>query len=307
MTVPLLFRLLAAFALLAGIGPAAQAAPDTSIPFQVPGPDSPYILLDAQLGGRGPFTLLLDTGDATPFTIALSPEAARRAGARPGQGAPFISNGAVGGPVRLDPWILPQLSLGPVTLSNVSAGVTDAIDRVRRGLGIRLDGIIGHEFLVSRVVAIDYACRRVDFDATPPREPPTASFTFARRRPLLLVSARVNGRGPWPFVLDTGSGNTILSPAAARAAGVTTNGRIELAGAGGIERDGRTGRADVSLGGMTPRRINIVVSGLIEQTARVAGAAIQGIAGMQMFADGRLVIDYPRRRLWLLPPEPCHP
>lgn len=304
-TVPFLFRLTAAFALLAGVGPAAQAARNSDIPFTVPGPDAPYILVEARLGGRGPFILLLDTGNATPFIVALSPDAARRAGARPGNGAPFISNGAVGGSVRLDPWTVPQLTLGPVTLDNVSAGVSDSVDRVRRGLGIRLDGIIGHELLASHVVAIDYPCRRVDFAAALPRTPPTANFAFAPRRPLLLVSGRVNGRGPWAFALDTGSGNTIISPAAARAAGVITTGRTELAGAGGVERDGRTGRADVSLGGTTPRRINIVVSGLIEQTGRVAGAPIEGIAGTQMFADGRLVIDYPGRRLWLLPPAPC--
>jgi predicted aspartyl protease len=298
-------RFLAALALLAGVGPAAQAARNTEIPFRVPGPDAPYVLMEARLGGRGPFTLLLDTGNATPFIVALSPDAARRAGARGGHGAPFISNGSVGGPVRLDPWTVPQLSLGPVTLTDVSAGVTDAVDRAGRGLGIRLDGIIGHHFLANLVVAIDYACRRVDFAAAAPPAPPTASFTFAPRRPLLLVTGRVNGRGPWPFALDTGSGNTILSPAAARAAGIVTNGRTELAGAGGVERDGRTGRADVALGETPPRRINIVVSGLIAQTARVAGAPIEGIAGTQMFADGRLVIDYPGRRLWLLPPAPC--
>jgi hypothetical protein len=230
-------RFLAALALLAGVGPAAQAARNTEIPFRVPGPDAPYVLMEARLGGRGPFTLLLDTGNATPFIVALSPDAARRAGARAGHGAPFISNGSVGGPVRLDPWTVPQLSLGPVTLTDVSAGVTDAVDRAGRGLGIRLDGIIGHHFLANLVVAIDYACRRVDFAAAAPPAPPTASFTFAPRRPLLLVTGRVNGRGPWSFALDTGSGNTIISPAAARTAGVTTTGRTELAGAGGIERE----------------------------------------------------------------------
>ena len=300
-----LIRLVAALVLLVGAGPApAQADRAAGIAFRTPG-SAPYILLDAMLGGRGPFTLLLDTGNATPFTVALTPEAARLAGARPGSGAPYISHAAVGGPVRLDPWTVSRLSVGPVNLGNIPAGVSASVSRAGRGLGVRLDGILGHNFLVGRVVAIDYRCRRVDLEATAPRTPPTVRFTFAPLRPLLLVPARINGRGPYSLVLDTGSGNTILSTAIARAAAIETEGRTELAGAGGVERDGRTGRAEVALGDTRAHRINIVVSGLVDNTARVAGAPIDGIAGMQLFAGGRLVLDYAGRRMWLLPPAPC--
>jgi len=303
-TVPFLLSRLAALVLLVWVGP-AQAGPGTDIPFRTPPQSEPYILLEARLGGRGHFTLLLDTGNATPFTVALSPDAARRAGAQAGRGAPFVSQGSVGGPVRLDPWTVPEMTVGPVELTNVRAGVTDAVDVVNRGFGMHLDGILGHDFLAGRVVAIDYPCRRVDLAAVAPRTPPTAGFTLAPLRPLLLVTGRINGRGPFRLVLDTGSGNTILSPVVARATGIVTNGPASLAGAGGVDRDGRTGIADVSLGETAPRRIRIVVAGLVETTARVAGAPIDGIAGTQTFADGRLVIDYPGRRLWLLPARPC--
>ena len=303
-TVPFLLSRLAALALLVWVGP-AQAGPGTDIPFRTPPRSEPYILVEARLGGRGPFTLLLDTGNATPFIVALSPDAARRAGAQADRGAPFVSQGSVGGAVRLDPWTVPEMTVGPVTLTNVRAGVTGAVDVVNRGFGMHLDGILGHDFLAGRVVAIDYPCHRVDLAAAPPRAPATASFTLAPRRPLLLVAARINGRGPFRLVLDTGSGNTILSPAAARATGIVTSGRTSLAGAGGVDRDGRTGVAEVSLGETAPRRIRIVVAGLVDNTARVAGAPIDGIAGTQLFADGQLVLDYPGRRLWLLPPAPC--
>src|SRR5205085_7620296 len=164
-------------------------------------------------------------------------DAARRAGAQAGRGAPFVSQGSVGGAVRLDPWTVPEMTVGPVTLTNVRAGVTGAVDVVNRGFGMHLDGILGHDFLAGRVVAIDYPCRRVDLAAAPPRTTPTAGFALAPLRPLLLVQARVNRRGPFRLVLDTGSGNTILSPAAARATGSATNGRPSLARAGGVHRD----------------------------------------------------------------------
>lgn len=48
-----------------------------------------------------------------------------------------------------------------------------------------------------------------------------------------------------------------------------------------------------------------MVSGLIDPVAREAGAPVDGNAGMALFVDGRLVIDYPGRRLWLQPPRSC--
>lgn len=304
MAVPRLHTCLAAIALLAGAA-AARADPGTEIPFHTPTPESRHILLEASLGGRGPFTVLLDTGYVAPFTIALSARAAERAGAHPLRGAPFVSRAAVGGPVRFAPWSLSGLVLGPVRLGNVSAGVTDAVDRVNAALGGRLDGVVGHDFLAGRVIAIDYPCRTVDLAAAVPAAPPTAALSVAPRRPLLLLDARINGRGPYRLILDTGAGATILSPAAAASAAVETASPISLAGAGGDDNDARTGRAEVALGSTPPRRIGLAVAPMVERVAREAGAPIDGVAGTTLFAQGRVVIDYPRRRLWLLPARPC--
>lgn len=283
---------------------AAPASPDTEIPFHTPkGTD--HILIEARLGGNGPFTLLLDTGYVAPFTVALSAGAAERAGARAERGPLFVSRAAVGRAVSFAPWTLSGLSLGSIRLGPVSAGVTDAIDTVGAALHARLDGALGHDFLASRVIAIDYPCRSVDLQATAPETPPTAGFTVAPIRPLLLVTARINGRGPYRLVFDTGAGTTILSPAAAESAAVETRGATALAGAGGRESGGRFGQAGIALGAAPARRIGLVVAPLVDRLTREAGAPIDGVAGTQLFAQGRVVLDYPGRRLWLLPSGPC--
>lgn len=271
----------------------------------MPESGSRHILVEAELDGRGPYTLLLDTGYVAPFMVAMSPGAAERAGAEPSPGPPFISRAAVGGPVRFERYALGRLALGPVRLNRVSVGVTDAIEIVARGLDIRLDGIIGHDFLTGRVVAIDYPCGRADLRATIPATAPTASFTVAPIRPLLLVTARINGRGPYRLVLDTGAGTTLLAPGAAAEAGVEARGSISLTGAGGDEAGSGTGRAAIALGTAPARRIVLVVAPLVDRVAREAGARIDGIAGTNLFAHARLVLDYPRRQMWLLPPRPC--
>jgi predicted aspartyl protease len=298
-TVPFLFRCLAALALLAG--PAAAQ----EVRFRTPYPGSQHILIDGQLGGRGSFTLLLDTGYVAPFVVALSRDAAERAGARAVDGPPFISRAAVGGPVSFDRASLPRLALGPVRLANVSVGITGAIDVVARAFGTRIDGIIGHDFLVGRTIAIDYPCRSVDLGAVPPGAAPTAGFMIGPVRPVLLVEARINGRGPFRLVLDTGAGQTIIAPGVANEAGIVARGSMTLMGAGGPEGGARTGRAEIALGSARARGIGVVVAPLVDRIAREVGARVDGIAGTNLFADGRLVLDYPGRRMWLQPARPC--
>ena len=282
-----------------------MAGPDAEIPFRTPGPDSRHILVEARLGGRGPFTLLLDTGYVAPYDIAMSRRAALRAGASPSPGMPFISRAAVGGPVRFDPWALTGLELGPVRRAEVSVGVTAAVDTLWSLFSAPIDGVIGHDFLAGRVIAIDYPCRRVDLAAPVPDMPPTATLAVAPIRPLLLLTARVNGRGPYRLAFDTGAGTTLISPAVAREAGVATGPPLALAGAGGSEAGARSDGAAIALGDAPARRTPVVVAALVERVAREAGAPIDGIAGTGLFAGGRVVLDYPGRRLWLLPPAPC--
>lgn len=301
---PRLPGLLAALLLFVA-APPAWADAGSAIPFHTPNPDSRHILVEARLGGRGPFTLLLDTGYVAPYDIAMSRRAALRAGASARPGPPFISRAAVGGPVRFDPWSLTGLELGPVRLAGVSVGVTAAIDTLWSAFSPPLDGVIGHDFLSGRVIAIDYPCRLVDLTAAVPDTPPTAALTVAPVRPLLLVTARINGRGPYQLVFDTGAGTTILSPAVAREAGVATGQTLSLTGAGGTEAGAQSEGAAIALGTAPARRTPLLVSALVERVAREAGARIDGIAGTTLFAGGRVVLDYPGRRLWLLPPGPC--
>lgn len=298
------FAIAAVLALLAVAAP-ARAAPGTEIPFRTPHPGSQHILIEARLGDRGPFTLLLDTGYVAPFTVALSQDAAARAGARPAAGPPFISRAAIGGPVRFDRFSLSRLELGPVRLPNASVGVTGAVDLVARAFGIRLDGLVGHDFLASRVIMIDYACRRVDLRAAAPATPPTGDFTIGPVRPTIIATALVNGRGLYRLILDTGAGITILSPRVATEAGVETMQDISLAGAGGAETGARAGRAEIALGTAPGRRTRVAVSAFADRVAREVGAPVDGIAGTGLLANGRLVLDYPARRFWLQPPRSC--
>jgi hypothetical protein len=286
---------------VAGLASAAPPAPDGDpvVAFRTPGPDLPFILLDARVGGSD-MPVLLDTGDALPFALVLAPASAARAGATPLPGAAFVSRAAIGGvPVSVQPASARPLDIGPVHLAAVSTGISTAVDAAATALGVPVEGIVGYEFLRGRIVAIDYVCRRLDLAAAAPEAPPAARFTITPGRPLALVPVTVNGRGPFRFALDTGARTPVLAPATAEAAGLRGRGGLELFGAGGREPATWLGPARLQVGAAAPVTLPLLESDALGRISEEAGARVDGILGGGALAGGRLTIDYPGGRLWL--------
>lgn len=112
----------------------------------------------------------------------------------------------------------------------------------------------------------------------------------------IYIDVRVNGQGPFPFAVDTGASG----PGRADASLVR---RLKLAISGsGETSDGiASARVDtvrlgtVDLGGLVRRDLDVMTR---DYASRMAPeAAFAGILGRDFFADGLLVIDYPRQRL----------
>lgn len=271
-----------------------------AIPFDMPG-GIPFVVMEARLGAAGvPARILLDTGAGAPFDLLISPGAAERAGAVPEAGADLAAAGAIGdAAISIRPARLARFALGPIRLDDVRAGISPLLDAVSRQLGAPVDGIVGHRFIAGRTIAIDYVRREVDFAARPGRAGAAIAFTLAPRRPLTLVRAIVNGRGPFLMALDTGASTTLLSPALARAAGVGAGQAVRLGGAGGTSASGaRLGRADIRLGTIGRDGQSVAIADILGPIRAVSGAGIEGVLGADFFRAGRLVIDYGGKRLW---------
>jgi predicted aspartyl protease len=112
----------------------------------------------------------------------------------------------------------------------------------------------------------------------------------------IYVQARVNGRGPYRFAVDTGaSGMGRADASLVRALGLHVSGQVP-------NSDGvRTAHADTTrlvsldLGGMVRRDVEVIAR---DYGARMPEAQrFHGIVGRDFFGDGMLVIDYPNRRL----------
>ena len=271
-----------------------------AIPFEMPN-NIPFVVMEARIGAGGqPARVLLDTGNGAPYDILLSPGLAERAGAVAAATGERQARGAIGdGAVSIRPASVANVTLGPIRLAHASAGISTLIESVSRQLGAPIDAIVGHRFVAGRTIAIDYARRTVDFTARAGPVGRAVTFTIAPSRPLTLVQVTVNGRGPFLMALDTGASTTLLSPALAEAAGVTTSQSVQLGGAGGTRAGGaRVGQAQIRLGTLTRNGQMVAVADVLGPIRQVAGVPIEGVLGADMFRSGRITIDYGSNRLW---------
>jgi hypothetical protein len=145
-------------------------------------------------------------------------------------------------------------------------------------------------------------------DFSPPRPPDDSGIAGSKTVvPIefdgdIIVEARLNGQGPFAFILDTG-GHDILTPDAARALGLQLAGAGESGGSGEgtvPEQYTRVGRVDI--GGMTMRDQPFTVIPLSFDTVeRGARPPLAGILGLELFERFAIRLDYRARTLSLEP------
>ncbi|HWA00584.1 MAG TPA: aspartyl protease family protein [Caulobacterales bacterium] len=109
----------------------------------------------------------------------------------------------------------------------------------------------------------------------------------------LVVPVRINGRGPYLFVLDTGSNRTVITPELANELGLAiSNGGQRIVGVGGSASAGMTRLDHIDAGALQVRGVTAMVIAN-DRTMGPFGAA-QGALGMDGLAGKRLVIDLER-------------
>src|SRR5262249_35465410 len=99
-----------------------------------------------------------------------------------------------------------------------------------------------------------------------PASAPSATpvvLPFEIRRGHIMVSARVSGSDPLPFMLDTGYGVTMLRPGHAEELALRRMGRITIVGIAGEEPAGIFEGPSLDFGGLTwqPRRVAAFAAG----------------------------------------------
>ena len=130
-------------------------------------------------------------------------------------------------------------------------------------------------------------------------------------QPLLLVPVRVDGTGPYEFILDTGAGTSLLSPGLADRLRIRRTGHKKAAAAAG-ELDVELGTvASLAIGSATARDLPVGITAEVDRIGAVVGAEISGDVGYDVLKNFRVCLDYRRSVLtleWPSAPEaPARP
>jgi predicted aspartyl protease len=122
----------------------------TEAPIRLANPAKPLILVDIYANGRGPFQFAVDTGTST---TAITPELAKTLGVK---NSPVGAITAGSGYVDVTTGSLPSFQLGGARIDNLTVIVANFFEMLNQAVGVRLDGIVGYNFLRDYKVVIDY-------------------------------------------------------------------------------------------------------------------------------------------------------
>lgn len=118
----------------------------------------------------------------------------------------------------------------------------------------------------------------------------------------IFVSVRLNGRGPFRFILDSGSDGHLIRPEVAKQLGLKSEGDEQGKGNGANSEEGwQTHIASVQLGSLTLLNQEAAVLPFNQALNLFGTARVDGILGLPAFQQQVLKIDYDQRLLNFTP------
>jgi hypothetical protein len=121
----------------------------------------------------------------------------------------------------------------------------------------------------------------------------------------IYVGAKVNGKGPYTFIVDTG-GHNLVSPRVVRELGLQTIGSAAMSGAGEkTSESGFTRVAEISLGAVRMRNQLGFVVPIYDES--IEGIAVDGMVGFELFRRFAVRIDYGHNTLTITNPTRFDP
>lgn len=110
----------------------------------------------------------------------------------------------------------------------------------------------------------------------------------------MTVDVMVNGQGPFPFAVDTGSERTVISASLARRLGLTPNGNAQLHDIAGVDMVRTAQLTLLQVGGHSIPNIRAPV-------LPDSGLSAMGLLGLDALAGQRVVMDFTDRQMSIRP------
>jgi predicted aspartyl protease len=180
------------------------------------------VKIPVSVNGQGPFVFVFDTGAST---TTLSKRLADSLRIRSYQLERADARGLGGGiPTQ---FAKATIEIGSLEFEEDEVYVLD-LDTMLPCAGNR-DGVIGHSTLKHCSITLSYPqqflrieCNGYDSQIVQ-QETEWSQFEYIGGSHLVGVPVYINGRGPFRFVLDTGAGNTVITPKLAESIGINAD------------------------------------------------------------------------------------
>jgi predicted aspartyl protease len=114
------------------------------------------------------------------------------------------------------------------------------------------------------------------------------------RHPLVLLPTRVNGRGPFTFVLDTGASSTLVTPEMAELLGLERGEKKRATGARGETEVVLSKAESIEVAGETVKNAEVAIRDLRILTQAI-GEQVDGDLGYSFLRRFAITIDYPEQ------------
>jgi predicted aspartyl protease len=134
-------------------------------------------------------------------------------------------------------------------------------------------------------------------NSTQSNHPNSTTISFDGANDLIVVNAKINGKGPFRFLLDTGASIHLMTPSVAQSLGLRVEGEgtVDTGGTKGLA-SGLVQVGEVGIGDFTLRKQTFAVAQL------PAAYPAQGFIGAQLFKSFVVRIDFSRSQLTLSVP-----
>lgn len=268
-----------------------------NVVFRTAGGAQPLILVPASVNGGTPSEFILDTGAGVTL---LSHGLAARAGVR----ATDTKEGAgAGGRITVQLGKADKLTVGRMTLRDVAVAMTDDVLRIGSAVNATVGGTLGYSFFQKLHLTVDYRASLLTMDPSR-REPSSAAIPMRLAhpgKPLILVTAAIDGSGEFTFAVDTGASTTVLSAELARRLGLQTRPAPQMTGGGGVLGASSGILQSLSIGDATCRAVTVMIAEFVTTLSSLIGVGLDGIVGYNVLRNFRVGIDYPNLRLSLDP------
>ncbi len=124
------------------------------------------------------------------------------------------------------------------------------------------------------------------------------AFELAGTRPIPVVQAKLNGKGPFAFILDTGAAGTVLDEDFAKSMGIALGAEQPIgdpSSAKGITAH-EVEIESIEVGDAKFRGISGVA---MDRKRFDPGQELKGVLGLPVFAENLFTLDYPRKEIVL--------